>query len=286
MTQRNPSKITTDYAVDDALEQTAGFEFDADDRQYIDNQIRGTQQRVVDLNAAIGSGVPGGSTTEVQYRAGASTFGGLSVLKWDAAASRVVASSSGLEIANPAATFGYYFVGAAIAADRAITLPLLTAGDTLVCEAFAQTLSNKTFSSPAFSGTPTISAATVVTNGIGRAFNTDRNPVILDTTDATVTTLDSFTLASNTGVVCSWLVSAIKSDRTEAAAYSVQAMFKNNAGTVALVGAVTITIIAESDAAWVGPSMDVSGTTIRLRVAGKAGTNIGWTGIATCLAVT
>ncbi len=90
------------------------------------------------------AGTPGGSTTEVQYRSGASTFGGLSVLKWDAAASRVVASSSGLEIANPAATFGYYFIGAAIAADRSITLPLLSANDTLVTEAFTQALTNKT----------------------------------------------------------------------------------------------------------------------------------------------
>lgn len=45
---------------------------------------------------------------------------------------------------NPANTFSYVFVPAAIAASRNVTLPLLTAGDTLVTAAFAQTLTNKT----------------------------------------------------------------------------------------------------------------------------------------------
>ena len=52
--------------------------------------------------------------------------------------------SNRLRIANPANTFFYSFTGAAIAASRIITLPLLTAGDTMVTEAFAQTLTNKT----------------------------------------------------------------------------------------------------------------------------------------------
>lgn len=48
MAQRNPSKITTDLAVDSPLVQNAGFAFDRDDRQYIDNQIRGVEQHLVD----------------------------------------------------------------------------------------------------------------------------------------------------------------------------------------------------------------------------------------------
>jgi len=47
-------------------------------------------------------------------------------------------------IQNPAATFEYQFVGAAIVADRVLTLPLLTGNDTMVTEAFAQTLTGKT----------------------------------------------------------------------------------------------------------------------------------------------
>lgn len=52
--------------------------------------------------------------------------------------------SGKLDLRNPANTFNYSFVGAAIAAARNITLPLLTADDTLVTEAFAQSLTNKT----------------------------------------------------------------------------------------------------------------------------------------------
>jgi hypothetical protein len=49
-----------------------------------------------------------------------------------------------LLINNPADTFAYTIVGAAIAANRTLTLPLLTGSDTAVTEAFTQTLSNKT----------------------------------------------------------------------------------------------------------------------------------------------
>jgi hypothetical protein len=49
-----------------------------------------------------------------------------------------------LFIQNPAATFEYQIIAAAIAADRTITLPLLAGNDTFVTEAFTQTLTNKT----------------------------------------------------------------------------------------------------------------------------------------------
>ena len=49
-----------------------------------------------------------------------------------------------LVINNPADTFNYTFIAAAIAANRTITLPLLTGNDVMVTEAFAQTLTNKT----------------------------------------------------------------------------------------------------------------------------------------------
>ena len=42
------SKITTDLAVDDALDMGAGYSFTAADRRYIDNQVRGCQRHLVD----------------------------------------------------------------------------------------------------------------------------------------------------------------------------------------------------------------------------------------------
>lgn len=43
----NESKITTDLEVDDPLLQDANHRFDEDDRQYIDNQVRGLQRHLV-----------------------------------------------------------------------------------------------------------------------------------------------------------------------------------------------------------------------------------------------
>lgn len=52
--------------------------------------------------------------------------------------------SSRVKIRNPANTQSYSLVGSAIAAARNVTLPLLTADDTVVTAAFAQTVTNKT----------------------------------------------------------------------------------------------------------------------------------------------
>ena len=49
-----------------------------------------------------------------------------------------------IKLNNPGNTFAYTFTPSAIAAARTITLPLLTGNDTMVCEAFTQTLTNKT----------------------------------------------------------------------------------------------------------------------------------------------
>lgn len=52
--------------------------------------------------------------------------------------------SGRLRLSNPGNTFFYNWVGSAIVANRSLTLPLLTANDTMVTAAFAQTLTNKT----------------------------------------------------------------------------------------------------------------------------------------------
>ncbi len=141
-----------------------------------------------------------------------------------------------------------------------------------------------TISAPTLSSTPTLSGASTSTSNDAKGTAVDVNPVHVQTTDATVTTLDSFTIASNSAVVVSWLVTAIKSDSSQAAAYSCTACFKNNAGTVAQVGTTTTTAIGESDSAW-DATVDNSTTTIRLRITGKSATTIQWTSILTRLTV-
>lgn len=69
--------------------------------------------------------------------------------------------SSGIKINNPANTFAYTVVGGAIAADRSVTLPLLAGNDTLVTEAFAQALTNKTIAA----GSNTITGVYLLASG-------------------------------------------------------------------------------------------------------------------------
>lgn len=54
-------------------------------------------------------------------------------------------SSGTLNISNPLNTFEYNIAGSAIAADRTVTLPLLTGNDDFVTAAATQTVTNKTF---------------------------------------------------------------------------------------------------------------------------------------------
>ena len=136
---------------------------------------------------------------------------------------------------------------------------------------------------PTLGGTVTYSGTGAVSSNDAKGTETDTNPVHVQTTDATVTTLDSFTLASGTALLVSWNVTAIKSDSTQAAGYLVSATFRNNAGTVAAVGSVQV-IAMEDDAAW-DCTIDNSGTTIRLRITGKASTTIQWSAVCSRLTV-
>lgn len=85
-----------------------------------------------------------------------------------------VFKSGRLIIRNPADTFGYGFVSAAITADKLITLPLLASDDVMVTEAFPQILTNKTFDASANTvsnivdaniGAHTSSKITILTKG-------------------------------------------------------------------------------------------------------------------------
>jgi hypothetical protein len=104
-----------------------------------------------------------------------------------------------------------------------------------------------------------------------------REPVNVQTTTLTTTTLDSITLATGAGVVVTWLVNAIKSDSAQHGAWQISASFRNVAGTLIQQGSTpTITAIGTpDDAAWV-PTIDSTGTTIRLRVPGKAAITVQW----------
>lgn len=101
-----------------------------------------------------------------------------------------------LRINNPADTFSYTLIGAAIAANRNLTLPLLTGNDTLVTEAFTQTLTNKTLTTPTIStivNTGTITLPTSTDTLVGRATTDTLTNKTINPTSNTISFLNSFT---------------------------------------------------------------------------------------------
>lgn len=62
----------------------------------------------------------------------------------------------------------------------------------------------------------------------------------------------------------------------DGAAYIIRGAVKNNAGTVAfLTGSPTTTTVGESQAGW-DATLDISGSSVRVRVTGATSNNITW----------
>lgn len=102
----------------------------------------------------------------------------------------------------------------------------------------------------------------------------------IKTTDATVTTLstvvvpvdhtllvDGFVVARRTG--------GLSGSTNDGAGYRVQFVAKNTAGTAALIGSGTITVLGESQAGW-DVTLSASSGNILVRVTGAAQNDIEW----------
>lgn len=101
--------------------------------------------------------------------------------------------------------------------------------------------------------------------------------VYANTTDATVTTAATFPTRTNNGYLAIAKVVATETDDfDEVGSYWREALFKNDGGTLTLVGASrTVATDNESTAGW-DCSIDASGTDIRVRVTGANATVITW----------
>jgi len=108
--------------------------------------------------------------------------------------------------------------------------------------------------------------------------------VACQTTDATQTTMvtnrssDKLRVPLNSSMMFRIDVIARRTGtQTESAAYEILGCIKNDAGTTALEGSVTVTTIAEGDAAWdVTAVANNTDDTLEIKVTGKAATNINW----------
>lgn len=113
--------------------------------------------------------------------------------------------SARLKVANPANTFNYVVTGSAIAADRTLTLPLLTGADQVTTDAFTTTLTNKTVNATNNTITDTSQATGDILRNNGSKFvrlaRGSANQVLQTNsggTDIAWATISSYTEAKNT----------------------------------------------------------------------------------------
>lgn len=100
------------------------------------------------------------------------------------------------------------------------------------------------------------------------------------TTDATVTTLHTFTVPASTTYYIHATVVARRTGGTggtaeDGAGYEIIGTYKNVSGTATLIGAVSALYTAEDQAGW-NATFDTTGATVRVRITGAADNNISW----------
>lgn len=105
-------------------------------------------------------------------------------------------------------------------------------------------------------------------------------PAKVLTTDATVTTLYTFTLPTSTSYLIECYVVARRTGGSagtaeDGAGYVVRGQYKNVSGTATLIGAVSQIFVAESQAGW-DATLTVSAGTVLLRVTGAVSNNVSW----------
>jgi hypothetical protein len=110
---------------------------------------------------------------------------------------------------------------------------------------------------------------------VAQGTTTNATPTSIYTENSTGTRI---LIASGTTAAFSILVCARRTDVTgEAAAYKFEGLIANNAGTTAIVGSVTKTVLAESTAAWdCAVTADNTNDAIDISVTGEAAKTIKW----------
>lgn len=108
----------------------------------------------------------------------------------------------------------------------------------------------------------------------------DTDTRTVSTTNATVTTLATYTLPSSTtygveAIVVARRTGGSSGTAEDGARYKLSAVYKNVAGTATIIGSVHQEQVDEDQAGW-DATLDVTGATVRVRVTGAANNNIDW----------
>lgn len=117
-------------------------------------------------------------------------------------------------------------------------------------------------------------SAVAATDVTGLPWSDRIAPATVQTTDATTTTLKSYTTTTDKGVALDLVVNATQSDRSTSVTWKILASITNAAGTVTIRNQL-ITADDGGASTWTAV-LDVSGTDIRVRVTGAGATTIDW----------
>lgn len=116
-------------------------------------------------------------------------------------------------------------------------------------------------------------SATAAAAAIEAPWSSTLSPSMVHTDDATVTTLESIPTTTDKGHAIDLLVTAVQGDRSAQVTWRITGSVTNAAG-VCTVRNVVITS-DDPGSAWAA-TVDVSGTSIRVRVTGAAATSLDW----------
>jgi len=106
----------------------------------------------------------------------------------------------------------------------------------------------------------------------------------VQTTDNTVTTIDTILLDDEAVYVVEATVLGIESDDSNRAAYRVLGVFyRTGAGSATQIGSTDNVFVKETAASWTGATLSVSGSNVLVRVQGAASTTINWQSVVTAL---
>lgn len=157
----------------------------------------------------------------------------------------------------------YNFAVSNLAADRTITLPLLTGNDVFVFEAHTQTLTNKTLTSPSISG-PTISGTVIYQ---GTRFSIRSIPGEVQTSSTTTATVASYTMPDERHCQFDAIVTfARRTSVTKAGTYKLSVAYRRAAGGAPTIVGALVTQPDQETTASDTVTIDVSSNDVRVRV--------------------
>jgi hypothetical protein len=140
--------------------------------------------------------------------------------------------------------------------------------------AYGQTLASQSFAATGDAQTSVL---------VARVQTTDATPTAL-----TIAGTTRISIPTDTTYCFSALVVARRTDAdNESAGYKIEGVIDNNAGTTALVGSPTVTVLGEDTAAWdVAASADNTNDALQITVTGENAKTIRWVGRVTLVEVT